>query len=144
VVLLDRGAAAGRVHDAAGAQRAGTASTGHATRPLTLAALPQNLLLEPGDAPDVLALAAPVDRGLFVPALTPRRDTVGAARIERGRLAAAVAPLRLALDAPAILAAVEALTRPRRLVALPGHGPGGHGAATVPALRTAGGIRRAR
>jgi hypothetical protein len=40
-----------------------------------------------------------------------------------------------------VLAAVEALTAARRLVALRGHCPGGRGAATVPALRASAGVR---
>jgi predicted Zn-dependent protease len=144
VTLIDRGTAVGHVHDAASAHRAGAASTGHATRPLTLAPLPENLLLDPGAAPNVQALVEEVAHGLFVPALTPGRETAGAARIVRGRLTAAVSPTRLELDPVAILAAADELTAARRLVALRGHCPGGRGAATVPALRTAGGIRRAR
>jgi predicted Zn-dependent protease len=54
VVLIDRGRFVGGVRDAASPP-----TTGHATRPLTLAPLPHHLMLVPGEAelkPDVAAL----------------------------------------------------------------------------------------
>jgi predicted Zn-dependent protease len=144
VPLIQDGVAHGQVHDSASAARAGAAaaSTGHATRPATLAPLPENLVLVGGGVDDVAGLAAPIKHGLFVPALTPGRpfETIGAARIEDGRLTGAVAPLAVELDPLAILASVEALTSRQRLVALRGHCPGGPGAATVPALRAGAGV----
>ena len=143
VVLLDAGAPVGVVHDSASAARAGARSTGHATRPLTLAPMPEQLLLAGGEASGVAELAAGVASGLHVPALTAARPhrTVGAARIEDGALTVPVAPLELELDPLEVLAAVTGLTTARRLVVLRGHCPGGPGSATVPALRTTAGVR---
>jgi hypothetical protein len=50
--------------------------------------------------------------------------------------------LEVEVSALEVLAAVEALTRSQRLVALRGQAPGGSGAAVVPALRAAAGVRR--
>jgi predicted Zn-dependent protease len=143
VPLIVAGELRGAVHDAASAARAGVGSTGHATQPLTLAPLPEHLLLAGGDAADVAALCAPVARGLFVPALSPGRPhtTAGAARIEAGAIAGAVAPVALELDPLLLLASAEGLTAARRLVALRGHCPGGPGAATVPALLSRAGAQ---
>ena len=120
--------------DSASAHRASAASTGHATRPLTLAPLPEHLVLDAhGEAVDVTELIAGIERGLFVPALTSSRETVGGARIARGALTAAVTPRTLAVAG--LLTRARAATRARRLVAHPPHCPGGKGAALVPALR---------
>lgn len=145
VPLIQDGVAHGAVHDSASAARAGAgaASTGHATRPLTLAPLPEHLVLVGGGAEGVEELCAPVAHGLFVPALAHGRPhtTVGAARIDGGRIGAPVAPLAVEIDPLGVLAAVEALSARQRLVALRGHCPGGLGAAVVPALRAHAGLR---
>jgi predicted Zn-dependent protease len=139
VPLIQDGVAHRPVLDSAAAERAGEASTGHATRPGALAPYPEHLVLVGGGADGVAALAAPVADGLYVPALgrdeEGRTMTRGAVRIRDGRLDGGVDDHVVELDPLAVLAGVEALTATQRLVALPGHCPGGLGAAVVPALR---------
>lgn len=145
VRLIERGVARGGVLDSAAAARAGAPSTGHATRPAVLAPYPEHLVLAPGEAAGIAELAEGLDGGLYVPALARDEEgglvTRGAVRIAGGRLAAGVADVRVAIDPLAILASTEALTAERQLVPLRGHCPGGAGAAVVPALRTARGLR---
>ncbi len=151
VPIVRGGLAAGVVHDTASAARAGATSTGHATRPLTLAPYPEHLVLAGGGAPDEAALRAPMTRGLYLPALAPAAGpgtdggrlhaAPGAALVAAGELAGALPGLRVEVDALGVLAAVEALTTAQLLVPLPGHCPGGIGAAVVPALRAGAGVR---
>lgn len=152
VVLVRDGLLRGRVHDSASAARAGTASTGHATRPSALAPLPEHLVLAGGRAESIDELAEPVAQGLYVPALSPAREadggafrhcTSGAAAIAAGAIAGPVADTPVLVDPLAVLTTVQALGRSQRLVLLPGHCPGGAGAAVVPALRAGAGITRA-
>ncbi len=149
VTLIDRGAAVGQVHDSASA---GAGSTGHATRPLTLAPHPDHLVLAGGAAEDVAALVGDVEDGLFVPALgevVDRTDggrcqaLAGAGRIRSGRLVGRVPPLVVEVRAFEVLAAVDGLTAAQRLLPLRGQCPGGLGAAVVPALRATAGVRPA-
>jgi PmbA protein len=145
VALIQDGVAHRAVLDTAAAQRTGEASTGHATRAGALAPYPEHLVLVGGGADDIAALAAPVADGLYVPALgrdgEGRPLARGAVRIRGGRLAGGVDDRPLEVDPLAVLAGVEALTAAQRLVPLAGHCPGGLGAAMVPALRTAAGVR---
>lgn len=147
VPIIQDGVAHGAVHDSASAARAGAGatSTGHATRPLTLAPYPEQLVLVGGGAADVGALSAPVPRGLYLPTLTPAddgsHDAPGAALIVDGECVAALPGVRVAVDPLGVLAAVEALSADQRLVPLRGHCPGGIGAAVVPALRAGAGVR---
>jgi predicted Zn-dependent protease len=152
VPLIQDGVAHRRVHDSASAARAGTSSTGHATRPLALAAEPAHLVLVGGGAEGVAELCAPVDRGLYVPALAPASDvdrfvyrhaTRAAVLVEQGELRAPVADGDLLIDPLAVLASVEALSARSRTLPIDADAPGGPGAAVVPALRAAGGWTRA-
>jgi predicted Zn-dependent protease len=144
VTLLAGGIAQRIVLDSAAAQRLGHASTGHATRPLTLAPFPEHLVLAGGHAGDAAELAAPLDDGLYIPAIGRDDEGVartrGARRIQRGRLGGGVADAPVRVDPLAVLAATEDLTAGLRLVGLRGHAPGGIGAALVPALRARFGI----
>ena len=145
VTLIDSGVAAGRVHDTASAARAGTSSTGHATRAAALAPLPEDLVLAIGDQGGIAELCAPVAHGLYIPALSAEREAQGDAFRHTTRAAlllrdgAAEAPLHdmsVLIDPLAVLAGVEALTRATRPVPL-----SQHGVADVPALRAGTGIR---
>jgi PmbA protein len=149
VPLIQDGVAHRRVHDSASAARNGTDSTGHSTRALALAPMPEHLVLVGGGADDVADLAASVEAGLYIPALSPGREadgdafrhtTVGAVAIRGGELAAPVADVEVLVDPLAVLASVEALTGGQRLVALRADTPGGLGAAVVPALRARDGV----
>lgn len=146
VPLIQDGVAHRRVHDSASASRTpGAASTGHATRAGALAPLPEHLVLAGGGADGLEDLWAPVADGVYVPALARTPDggheTRGAVRLRDGVPAGGVSDRAVTLDPLAALASVEALGSRQRLVALPGHTPGGLGAATVPALRCRDGIR---
>lgn len=147
VPLIQDGVAHRRVHDSASAARAGAESTGHASRAAALAAIPEQLVLVGGGAEGIDALCAPVGDGLHIPAIEPGEDgrprARGAVRIRAGVPAARVPDHPLDIDPLAVLAGVEALDARQRLVALPGHAPGGAGAAVVPALRSRSGVRAA-
>lgn len=135
VPLLERGVARGVVHDIRSASRAGggAVSTGHATAPGGSPEGPAatNLVLAPGDAPDVAALCAPVERGLYVTRLwytntVRERDAVvtsmtrdGTFLIEDGRITRPVRDVRVTDSLLRVLGAVEALGTRQRLV---GHG----------------------
>jgi len=155
VPLIQDGVAHRAVHDTASAARAGgpATTTGHATQAATLAPLPEHLVLVGGGAEGVEELCAPLADGLLVRDLVPAAlegtsrqpawALVGARRVRHGRAIGAIAePLAIHLDALAALAAVEGLTARQQLIALPGHTPGGIGAAMVPALRIAAGAAR--
>ena len=148
VRLIEAGIARRRVHDTASAARTeGAASTGHATRAAALAPMPSRLALGPGEAPDVPALCAPVEHGLYVPALSMSREadgdafrhtTHGAVLIRHGEAATPVRDGALLIHPLAVLASVEALTAATRTIPLTQDGEAG-----VPALRAAGGCRGA-
>ena len=150
VPLIQDGIAHGRVHDTASAARGGAASTGHATRAAALAPLPEHLVLSGGGASGIEALCAPVGRGLYVPALSPGREadgdafrhtTHGAALIEQGEITAPTQDSEIVVDPLALLRSVEALSARTRTLPLPGHAPGGPGAAVVPSCRASAGRR---
>ena len=147
VPLIQDGVAHRRVHDSASAARAGAGaeSTGHASRAAALAAIPEHLVLVGGGAEGIDALCAPVGDGLHIPAIERGEDgrhhARGAVRIRAGAPVGRVPDHPLHIDPLAVLAGVEALDARQRLVVLPGHAPGGAGAAVVPALRTRSGVR---
>lgn len=147
LALIEDGVAHRQAHDCSSAARAGETSTGHATRALALAPLPDNLVLAGGSAATVAELCSAMDRGVFIPSLerTPGGHvTLGAAAVEAGRATGALAPAAVEFDPLAVLAGVQALTAARRLVALPPGCPGGSACAVVPALRAATGLRLRR
>jgi predicted Zn-dependent protease len=138
------------VHDTASAARAGTTSTGHASVPARLAPRPDHLVLVGGGAADHRELAAPIARGLYIPALAraaergsgePAFRTLGAFVIEDGELGPPARDLRVTFDPFDVLAATEALTGRQRLV--PGTTASARllGATVCPALRASGGLR---
>lgn len=154
VPLLQDGVAHRVVHDTASAARAGTIPTGHASIPARLAPRPDHLVLVGGGASGVQELAAPIARGLYIPALAredergsgePVFRTLGAFLIEDGERSRPLRELRVTLDPIDVLAATEALTSVQRLVVAGGAGgirsPRLTGATVCPALRTAGGLR---
>jgi predicted Zn-dependent protease len=152
VPLIQDGVAHRRVHDTASAARAGAESTGHASRAAAMAPIPEHLVLVGGGAAGVDELCAPVERGLYVPALSgglEARDggfvhtAHGAVLIERGERTHPLLDARLLVDPLAVLASVEALSARSRTLPLRGHAPGGPGAAVVPALRAGRGVSRA-
>jgi predicted Zn-dependent protease len=144
VTLIEDGTARGRVHDTASAARGGATSTGHATRPAALAALPDHLVLTAGRAEGIAALCAPVERGLYVPALTAAREadgdaflhaTEGALLIEGGEPTRPVVDTGLRIEPLAILAGLEELGRERRTLPLSANAPHCQACAVVPGLR---------
>ncbi len=149
--LIGDGVVVGGVRDSAAAARTGAPSTGHATRPLTLAPQPEHLVLATGGAHDVAALCEALGDGLYLPALAtayqPGADGArihaapGAALVRGGVPVGGLVGLRVAVDALAVLRHTHALTATARLVPLRGHCPGGIGAALVPALLATAGIR---
>lgn len=150
VPLIQDGVAHARVHDSASAARAGTVTTGHASRAAALAPVPEHLVLAGGGAGGLRELCEPVRRGVYVPALSGSREadgdgfrhtTHGAVLIDAGELAAPVLDSPVRIEPLAVLASVEALAARTRTLPLSPHAPGGIGAAVVPALRAAGGCR---
>lgn len=147
VALIEDGVAGRQVHDCSSAARAGETTTGHATRALALAPLPDNLVLAGGDAATVAELCAGMGRGVFIPALERTAGghaTLGAAAVQAGRATGALARTAVEVDPIAVLAGVQALTAAQRLVALPPGCPGGSASAVVPALRAGTGLRLRR
>ncbi len=146
VPLIQDGVAHAAVHDTASAIVAGggARSTGHATRAGAMAPYPEHLVLVGGGADDVEALLAPVERGLYIPALGRDDDgrtvMLGARRIVDGAFGAPLLDAVVDVDPLAVLSRVQALSGVQRVVPLTGHCPGGPGAAVVPALRSRGGL----
>jgi predicted Zn-dependent protease len=150
VPLIQDGVAHRRVHDTASAARAGTQSTGHATRAAAMAPVPEHLVLVGGGAASIEELCAPVARGLYVPSLSRARQVEGgtyvhssrgALLLEAGERADPVADEELLVDPLAVLAGTEALTAFTRVIPMSGHAPSGIGAAVVPGIRCIDGCR---
>jgi predicted Zn-dependent protease len=132
IPLIQDGVAHRVVHDLRSAARAGggARSTGHALLPggAPTGPGPRNMVLVGGGAADEHELAAPIERGAFLPrldavALLDPRTTAftavagaGARLIEGGRIAQPLGPLHVTAEALGILAATEALSREPRLV----------------------------
>ncbi len=132
LVLLDAGVARSVAHDRRSAARAGhgARSTGHALTPggSPYGAGPTNLTLDGGDATDVAALCAPVERGLYVTRLwylnvVHERSTLltgttrdGTFLIEDGVITRPVRDVRFTDSALGILDRTEALTAATSLV----------------------------
>jgi PmbA protein len=130
LTLIENGVARTVTHDTRSAALAGAQSTGHA-----LAAggsawgpAPTNLVLAPGDAPSIEALAAPIERGIYVTrlwylnpvhersALVTGVSREGTFLIEDGRITRPLRDVRFTDSLLEILARTEALTAQRRLV----------------------------
>jgi predicted Zn-dependent protease len=157
LTLIEDGVARSVVHDTRSAALAGggARSTGHALAPGGAAGgpAPTNLVLGGGDAGGVDALAAPIERGIYVTRLWylnvvhERSATLtgvtrdGTFLIEDGRIARPLRDVRFTDSALRLLDATEALSATRRLVS-EGEFYGTRFAAGVlcPALR-AGGFR---
>jgi predicted Zn-dependent protease len=130
--LLTEGVAQGVVHDTRSAARAGggARSTGHALAPggSPCGPAPTNLVLAGGDAAGVEALAAPIDRGLYVhrlwytnPVIAQETLLTGVTRdgthlIEDGAITRPVRDVRFTDSILSILSGVEALAAAPRLV----------------------------
>jgi predicted Zn-dependent protease len=125
---------------------------GHAQSPGALGTVPEHLVLVGGGAADLAELAAPVDQGLFIPALSVHGAWVvgrrGAAlaegvRVIRGGAPAEPAPNLTVLFEPLeLLERVQALTARQRTVPPPLQLSARTAAATVaPALRADGGMQ---
>jgi predicted Zn-dependent protease len=117
-------------------------STGHATRPGHAEPWPDHLALDPGDAEDLAALAAPIAMGLLVPAflITDHGWLLDGARlIERGEPTWAVNGTA-DVDPVALLATTEALTRTQQLVPTDDDSALTIGATLVPGLRARTGV----
>lgn len=135
VPLIAAGVARGVVHDLRSAAVAGgdAASTGHATAPggAPDGPEPTNLVLTPGDAADVPALCAPIERGLYVTRLwytntVRERDGIitsmtrdGTFLVEDGRITRPAHDVRVTDGLLNVLGAVEAVGADPRLI---GHG----------------------
>jgi PmbA protein len=157
ITLIDQGTARHVVHDTRSAAIAGDGarSTGHAVAPGGSAAGPYatNLVLRSGDAPDVDALAAPIERGIYVTRLWylnvvhPKQTLLtgttrdGTFLIEDGRIARPARDVRFTDSVLRILDATDALTStPRLTTDAEYYGRRFATGAVCPALR-AGGFR---
>jgi predicted Zn-dependent protease len=130
--LIEHGAARTVVHDTRSAARAGggARTTGHATAPggSSFGPHPTNLVLDGGAAADEAALAAPIERGIYVTRfwyvnVVREKETLltgmtrdGTFLVEDGRIARPLRDVRFTDSALRILDATEALTAPQRLV----------------------------
>ncbi len=135
IPLIERGIARGVVHDLRSAAVAGdgAGSTGHAVAPGGSPEGPEttNLVLAPGDAEDVAALCAPIERGIYVTRFwytntVRERDAVvtsmtrdGTFLIENGRITRPIRDVRITDSLLRLLTDVEALGAGQRLI---GHG----------------------
>jgi PmbA/TldA metallopeptidase C-terminal domain len=145
--LIQDGVAHRAVHDATTAARAGTATTGHATRPAGFGApRPRNLVLVGGGAAGVAELAAGIDDGLLIASLHrlgggDRLQARGVRRIAHGELGPPAPDVAVRADLFDVLAATDALTARQWLVpAAPMRSPRDASAAVVPALRARSGV----
>jgi predicted Zn-dependent protease len=132
VALIEDGVATGVVHDLRSAAKAGggTRSTGHAVEPggSPYGPIPTNLVLAGGGAADEEALAAPIERGIYVTrlwyvnvvherhALLTGMTRDGTFLIEDGRIGRPVRDVRFTDSVLRILEATEDLTAAQRLV----------------------------
>lgn len=132
LALVERGVARAVVHDRRSAALAGGAarSTGHATRPAGAPSgpSPTNLVLGGGDAADAAALAAPIERGIYVTRLwyvntVREKETLltgmtrdGTFLIEDGAITRPLRDVRFTDSVLRLLTATQALTRDQRLV----------------------------
>lgn len=138
VELIAAGVARGFVADTASG-----GSTGHATRPGHAEPWPDHLVLAGGDADGIAALAAPVALGLLIPAFLPGEHggwlLDGAQLIEGGE---PTWPLNgvAEVDPLAVLAATEAVSAARELVATEDDSALTIGATLAPALRARAGV----
>jgi predicted Zn-dependent protease len=112
---------------------------------------PEHLVLVGGGASDLAELAAPVERGLFIPSLSlhgawlvGQRGAAmaeGVSHIRAGRRAEPAPNLTVLFEPFELLARVEALTARQRTIPLPIQRSARTAGATVcPALRAAGGL----
>ena len=132
LALIDGGVARDVAHDLRSAARAGDGarSTGHALAPGgdPHGPAPTNLVLNPGDAESIDALAAPIERGIYVTRLWylnvvhPKHVLLtgttrdGTFLIEDGRITRPLRDVRFTDSVLRLLAATEALTQGTRLV----------------------------
>ncbi len=138
VPLVQDGVAHRLVRDCASP---GGPSTGHATIPLRAAPAAQHLVLVGGGAADEQELISQIERGIYVPALSPDgRRLMGAFAIEDGRRGAPLLDAAVDIDGMAVLAWVQALTMSQQLVATDDPSARTIGASMCPALRALGGV----
>jgi predicted Zn-dependent protease len=132
VPLIQDGVAHRVVHDTRSAARAGggATSTGHALAPggTSFGPVPTNLVLIGGGAADEAALAAPIERGVYVTrlwyvntvhekqALLTGMSRDGTFLIEDGKITRPLRDVRFTDSVLRILAATEALTSRQQLV----------------------------
>ena len=132
VRLIDAGVATGVVHDLRSAAIAGDGarSTGHATAPggSPWGPSPTNLVLGGGTADDATALAAPIERGIYVTRLwyvnpVREKETLltgmtrdGTFLIEDGRISRPLRDVRFTDSVLRLLEATQELSASRRLV----------------------------
>jgi predicted Zn-dependent protease len=134
------------------AHRVAGPGTGHAQGPAGIGgSLPEHLVLVGGGASDVSELAAPVERGLFIPALSlhgawlaGRRGAAlaeGVRVIERGEPRAAVPNLTVVFEPLELLGRAQALSARQRTIPPPLQRSARTASATVaPAVRVDGGL----
>jgi len=138
VELIAGGIARGFVADTASG-----GSTGHATRPGHAEPWPDHLVLAGGDADGLAALAEPIALGLVIPAFLPGEHggwlLDGAQLIEGGEASWPVNGIA-EVDPLAVLAATEALSSARQLVATEDDSALTIGATLAPALRARAGV----
>jgi len=153
--LIEAGVARGVCHDRRTAARAGdgATSTGHALAPggSPYGARPSNLVLSGGNALDVAALCAPIERGIYVTrlwylnvvhersALLTGTTRDGTFLIEDGRITRPVLDVRFTDSALGLLERTEALTAATSLVCEADfYGRRAAHGCVVPALRAQG------
>jgi predicted Zn-dependent protease len=133
------------------AHRVVEAGTGHALGPGVGGTAPEHLVLVGGGAADISELAAPVERGLFIPSLSlhggwviGRRGSAlaeGVRLIQDGAPAEAVANLTVLFEPFELLSQLQALTGRQRTVPSPLQRSARTASATVaPAARAGGGL----
>jgi predicted Zn-dependent protease len=119
----------------------GGPSTGHATVALRAAPEVQHLVLVGGGAADEDELMLALERGLFVPTLTPDgRHAAGLFAIEGGRRAQPLADAAVEVDGLEALAGAQALTMGQQTIATGDSSARTIGASVCPALRTTAGV----